>query len=247
MHEAIAKRAAVWLPVSMSRSSRLFELLQTLRRHRRPVSAATLAGELGVSTRTIYRDIGVLVSHGATIDGEAGVGYVLKPGFLLPPLMFEPEEIEALMLGLRFVVQRGDDGLSAASANAAAKLRAVLPSDLREMAARVGSFAAPLKTAATPPVDLALLRRAIRSERKMRLVYRKAAGPDEGGRCVWPVALAFFDQVRVLVAWCELRSDFRHFRMDRIVQATMLPERYPLGRAALFGRWREQEGVPEPL
>src|SRR6478736_9942808 len=103
----------------MSRAARLFDLLQALRRHRRPVAAAVLAEELGVSLRTIYRDVATLIAQGADIAGEAGVGYVLRPGFLLPPLMFDDDEIEALILGLRFVAKRGDDALGLAARNAA--------------------------------------------------------------------------------------------------------------------------------
>ena len=116
----------------MARSERLLELIQVLRRHRHPVSGQTLSDELGVSLRTIYRDVQTLIGQGASIDGEAGVGYVLRPGFVLPPLMFSDEEIEALVLGSRWVAQRTDEPLAHAAANAIAKIAAVLPDDLRE-------------------------------------------------------------------------------------------------------------------
>ena len=116
----------------MSRSERLFSLLQALRRFRRPVSGKALAQELGVSMRTLYRDIATLQAQGADIAGEPGVGYVLRPGFILPPLMFSEDEIEALVLGSRWVADRGDDLLGSAAQNAIAKIAAVLPAELRE-------------------------------------------------------------------------------------------------------------------
>ncbi|WP_312378348.1 helix-turn-helix transcriptional regulator [Pseudomonas oryzihabitans] len=115
----------------MSRSERLFDLLQALRRHRRAVSGRALAAETGVSLRTLYRDIASLQALGAAIEGEPGVGYILKPGFLLPPLMFTPEELEALVLGSRWVAERTDGSLAAAASNALARISAVLPSELQ--------------------------------------------------------------------------------------------------------------------
>jgi predicted DNA-binding transcriptional regulator YafY len=116
----------------MSRAQRLLRLIEILRRHRRPVAGAVLAAEPGVSLRSIYRDIATLQAQGATIEGEPGVGYVLRPGFMLPPLMFTPDEIEALVLGSRWVADRGDAQLSLAARHALAKIAAVLPGDLRD-------------------------------------------------------------------------------------------------------------------
>ena len=116
----------------MSRAERLLELMQCLRRHRYPVGGAALASELGISVRTLYRDIAALQAQGARIDGEPGVGYVLRPGFMLPPLMFSEDEIEALVLGSRWVADRADDPLGRAARNALAKIAAVLPTDLRK-------------------------------------------------------------------------------------------------------------------
>src|SRR4051812_43035996 len=230
---------------SMSRSSRLLDLVQALRRHRRPVTAATLAEELGVSIRTIYRDIVTLTAQGAPVEGEAGIGYILKPGFVLPPLMLGEEEIEALVLGLRFVAQRGDPALARAAIDAAAKIGAVLPDDLSAAAAGVGLLAGPAAKEATgAPVDLALLRQAIRTERKLRVGYTDRKG-QVSERVVWPFALGVFEQTRVLAAWCEAGADFRHFRADRIGACALLPERYPRRRAALLKQWRETEGIAE--
>lgn len=226
----------------MSRSERLFELLQALRRRRRPVSGRTLAAELGVSIRTLYRDIASLQAQGAGIEGEPGVGYVLRPGFMLPPLMFSGDEIEALVLGSRWVADRTDDPLGAAARNALAKIAAVLPAALREELEASTLLVGPGAPAEEEKVDLAVIRQAIRGERKLGISYRDAEG-DASARVIWPFALGFFDRVRVVVAWCELRQDFRHFRADRITGLTPLSGRYPRRRLALLKEWRQHEGI----
>ncbi len=230
----------------MSRSARLLDLIQVLRRHRRPATAASLAAELGVSERTIYRDIATLVGQGAPIEGEAGLGYVLRPGFLLPPLMFDDDEIEALVLGLRWVVQRGDGMLGDAAADALAKIASVLPTELREMAGNIGLLAGARTSISTTEADISDLRHTIRAERKLRISYVDAKG-THSERTIWPIAIGFFDQALVVAAWCETRQDFRHFRTDRIVKAAPTGERYPRRRRALLAEWREREGILEQL
>ena len=228
----------------MARSERLLELIQALRRHRQPVSGAALAEELGVSLRTIYRDIQTLIGQGATIDGEAGVGFVLRPGFVLPPLMFSDEELEALVLGSRLLAQRADKPLADAARNAIAKIAAVLPGDLRDSIDSTGLLAGPGRRPPPDPVDIAGVRAAIRTERKLILDYTDPNG-KQTRRTVWPIALGFFDRVRMLAAWCELRQDFRHFRADRISAARMEERRYPRRRGALLKDWRRRQGIPE--
>ena len=226
----------------MSRAGRLLELIELLRRHRRPVTGAVLAGELGVSLRTLYRDIATLQGQGAPIEGEAGLGYVLRPGFVLPPLMFPADEIEALVLGSRWVAERADARLAASARNALARIAAVLPADLRD--ALEGSTLL-IGPGAPPPadaIDVAELRRAIRGERKLAIIYRDARGAVSQ-RVVWPFALGFFDQVRMLVAWCETRQDFRHFRTDRIAGLTVLELRAPRRRQMLLRQWRAAQGI----
>ncbi|ALJ36116.1 YafY family transcriptional regulator [Azospirillum brasilense] len=227
----------------MSRAERLIDLIQCLRRHRRPVSGHALADELGVSLRTIYRDIATLQAQGARIDGEPGVGYLLQPGFLLPPLMFAEEEIEALALGIRWVADRADGALGAAAQNALAKIAAVLPPDLRDRMDASALLVGPGEPIVGDGVDLAVVRRAIRGERKLSIAYRDRDGAASE-RIVWPFALGFFDRLRVMVAWCELRGAIRHFRADRIVFVTALESRYPRRRQALLKEWREAEGIP---
>jgi predicted DNA-binding transcriptional regulator YafY len=228
----------------MSRSQRLLDLIQVLRRHRRPVAGAALAEEVSVSLRTLYRDIETLKAQGAHIDGEAGVGYVLRPGFMLPPLMFSEEEIEALVLGMRWVKERADGPLGAAARNALAKIGAVLPDDMRDSLDASGLLIGPGEPVAAGDAELVSIRDAIRTERKLQIAYADGNG-SQSKRTIWPFALAFFDRIRVVVAWCELREDYRHFRTDRITALKPIAKRYPRRRASLLKEWRDVEGVPE--
>jgi predicted DNA-binding transcriptional regulator YafY len=230
----------------MSRSQRLLSLLQVLRRYRQPVSGATLAAETGVSLRTLYRDIATLQAEGADIEGEAGIGYVLRPGYMLPPLMFTREEIEALMLGFRFVEKRTDETIASAARNALAKIDAVLSEELRRDLAEVALLVGPGTRLAAERVDLQILRQALRSEKPLLIAYRDQRD-KLSSRTVWPFALTFFDGVRVLVAWCTLREDFRHFRTDRIESAEAGETRYPKRRAVLMKEWRRQNAIPDSI
>jgi predicted DNA-binding transcriptional regulator YafY len=216
--------------------------MQLLRRHRYPVAGATLADALGVSLRTLYRDIAVLQAQGAHIEGAPGLGYVLKPGFMLPPLMFSEEEIEAIVLGSRWVAKRTDGVLAEAAANALAKIAAVLPSDLRTSLEASTLLIGPGDPLPPMLVDLTVIREAIRAERKLQLSYRDEAG-RVSERVIWPFALGFFERVRMIVAWCELRDGFRHFRADRIEAMTVTQTRYPRGRRTLLKMWRETTGI----
>lgn len=229
----------------MARSERLLELLQVLRRYRQPVSGMKLAEEVGVSLRTLYRDIAALQAQGADIEGEPGIGYVLKPGFMLPPLMFSEDEIEAMVLGSRWVADRADDRLALAARNALAKIATVLPEDLRAGLDATNLLVGPGSFLSGDGIDLAVIRQAIRSERKLRLQYRDGAGA-ESERIVWPFALSYFDRVRVLLTWCELRENFRHFRTDRIADLAIIDTRYPRRRQALLQAWRKTEGIAPP-
>jgi len=229
----------------MSRAQRLLELIQLFRAHRAPVAGQHLADALGVSLRTLYRDIDTLKAQGAHIDGEPGLGYVLREGFLLPPLMFSEEEIEAVVLGSRFVAARTDAPLAAAARAALAKIAAVLPKDLREHCDATNLIIVPNRCEpAAGDAELSLIRAAIRRERKLAIVYRDEQGA-ETARTVWPFALGFFERVRMLVAWCELRGDFRHFRTDRIVTLRALETRYPRRRSALLREWQVKENMQE--
>jgi predicted DNA-binding transcriptional regulator YafY len=228
--------------MTIARSERLLTLIQVLRRYRRPVSGATLAAETGVSLRTLYRDIASLQAQGAGIEGEAGLGYVLRPGFMLPPMMFSEEEIEALVLGSRWVATSGDSRLAAGAVDALAKIAAVLPPELKRDLEGSTLLVAPRRE--TKEADLGAIRKAIRAEQVLELGYRDGKGEDTR-RIVWPFALGFFENVRVLMAWCELRKDFRHFRTDRMSSITPTGERYPERRHALLSRWRSSQGIAQ--
>jgi predicted DNA-binding transcriptional regulator YafY len=220
------------------------DLIQVLRRHRHPVSGAVLAEATGVSLRTLYRDIETLKAEGAHIDGEAGLGYVLRPGFMLPPLMFSEEEIEALVLGSRWVHKRADRSLADAAANVLAKIGAVLPKDLRDALDDSGLLIGPGEPIAAGDAELPKIRQAIRAERKLRLSYRDKKDRMTA-RTVWPFAIGFFDRARVVAAWCELRQDYRHFRTDRIAALTVTDKRYPRRRQAMMKEWREREDATD--
>jgi len=228
----------------LSRSERLLALLQALRRRRSPVSGRVLAEELGVSLRTLYRDILSLQGQGAEIEGEAGLGYVLKPGFWLPPLMLSREEIEALVLGARWVGARTDEKLARAARDAIAKISAVLPPGLRDDV-EASTLIVAGKAAHAAALDLAPIRAAIRSERKLALEYSDAEGARTE-RTIWPFGVGYFDEARVVMAWCELRQGFRHFCADRIASCRALEARYPVSRRRLLKDWRLSEGVASP-
>ena len=222
----------------MRRADRLLQLLQILRRHRRPVTGDAIAAELEVSLRTVYRDIASLMAERVPIRGEAGVGYVLGEGFDMPPLMFTVDELEAVMLGLRWVARRGDRALSRAAADTVAKIGAVLPANLKPFLYDAGLVVPPGYSIKPDAIDVASLRNAIREGRKVRIGYSDESDADTT-RVIWPIALAYFDASRIVVGWCELRQDFRSFRTDRIAAADVLPEKYPGRRKALLKQWGE--------
>lgn len=222
----------------MSRTERLLELLQILRRHRAPVAGASLAADLDISIRTLYRDIATLQGQGAEIEGEPGLGYVLKPGFMLPPLMFSIDELEALILGAGWVGKQHDDSrLSHAAGNALSKIASVLPPDLRREIDS-GSLYVVSPRQALAQIDPSLLRDAIRKEQKLRIAYRDDGG-NETERVIWPFVIGFFEQHKTVGAWCELRADFRHFRIDRIASVAATGERSPRRRHVLLKEWRD--------
>ncbi|MGD0678363.1 MAG: YafY family protein [Polyangiaceae bacterium] len=227
----------------MSRAARLLDLLQVLRRRRAPVTGRQLAEELEISRRSLYRDIQTLRGQGALIEGEAGVGYVLRPGFLLPPLMFDEDELEAIVLGLRLAHEHGDAALGRAAVGASTKIQAVLPKRLLLEDAPLLAGPRPDRPADT--IDLAEVRRAMRDQRKASIEYVDPSGRVTS-RIIWPLALAFFDRARLVVAWCEMRTDFRSFRSDRIRKWAVQETPMPRSRAALLKEWRRQTGVPEP-
>ncbi|KFL31849.1 DNA-binding protein [Devosia riboflavina] len=229
----------------MSRAARLLDLLQLLRNRHQPVTGPDLARELGVSIRTLYRDIATLQAQGADIQGEPGLGYVLRPGFTLPPLMFSADEIEAIVLGSRWVAARADDDrLSASAQQAMSKILAVLPAELRDRAEATNLLVARIGLEPAQ-VDAGQMRLAIRNERKLVIRYDNLSGAATE-RVIWPFMIGFFEKVRIVAAWCEMRQDFRSFRVDRISAMTVSEERYPKRRAVMLKEWREREGIAPP-
>lgn len=223
----------------MSRSSRLFDLMQVLRRHRGSVSGSELARETGVSLRTLYRDIATLQGMGAHIEGEAGVGYILRPGFLLPPMSFTEEELQAIVVGAQWVSRQTDDSLALAAQNAVAKIGAVLPPERRRALDDNALYVGHHKED-TSALDLRQVRQAMRDQRKMHITYQDKDG-TASDRTIWPIVLGFVESKRFIAGWCELRKDFRLFRVDRIEKAQFLDERYEGNRHQLVKQWRLQK------
>ncbi len=222
----------------MRRADRLFEIIQILRRVRRPVSAQAIADELEVSKRSVYRDIATLTAQRVPIRGEAGVGYVLEEGFDMPPLMLTAEEIDAAVLGALWVSTRAEPELARAAENLIAKIEAITPRPLRRHIAAAAMSVRPVSPASEDKVDAAMLRQAILEGRKVSLGYRDGDG-KESKRVVWPVLLGYRDEGRILAAWCELRQGFRYFRTDRMTFAEALDQRCPESRGSLKDRWRK--------
>ncbi|MGN6487081.1 MAG: helix-turn-helix transcriptional regulator [Devosia sp.] len=223
----------------MDKTERLFAVMDALRRHRRPVTAAALAEEQGVSVRTLYRDVQTLIGLGAPIDGEAGVGYMLRPGFFLPPLMFSPEELEALVLGARWVEAQPDAGLAGAAGNALGKIATASPEDLRDRIRDTGLWPVLMRGPKDAMPVLGLVRSAMRSETALHVAYADESG-NQSERDIWPVQLAYYEGKQIIVAWCVLREGFRHFRTDRIVSAVETGNRYGRRRLQLAREWRDE-------
>ncbi len=220
----------------MRRADRLFDIIQVLRLARTPVTAATIAEELEVTPRTVYRDIATLQARRVPIDGEAGVGYVLRRGFELPPLMLTEEEVEAVAVGMRLLRRTGDPGLEAAARNVLTKLAAAMPDILREHLIS-GPFHVAAGRAPEPgPVNPSAIRAAIRSARKMRIDYVDLKGATST-RTICPVAMEYHVQATLICAWCELRNDYRHFRADRIVGAQVLEDSFASAASQLTAGW----------
>jgi predicted DNA-binding transcriptional regulator YafY len=209
----------------MRRADRLFEIIQLLRRMKL-ARARDLAEKLEVSERTIYRDIRDLMASGVPVEGEAGVGYMLRGGYDLPPLMFDKQEIEALVLGVRIVESWADAELAEAAGNVIAKVEAVIPERLRRHIAETALLAPPDHYTEPISIDPGDLRRAVNGRLKIRFRYRDLED-RRSERTVRPLALAFYGPVWLLASWCELRQDFRSFRLDRISDLAVLQETFP--------------------
>lgn len=222
----------------MRRADRLFQIIQILRRTQRPLTADAIAAELETSKRTVYRDVAALMSQRVPIRGEAGTGYVLEGGFDLPPLMLTPEEIEAAVLGAQWVAGRGDPALARAAQDLIAKIAAAVPERMRIHTDDPAIRAHPAWNRVADSIDMSQVRASIHHGRKVRLLYRDEQG-RETERIVWPILVGYWETVRIIGAWCELRGDFRSFRTDRVATATFLDERYPERPGVLRAKWRK--------
>jgi len=226
----------------MRPSSRLFELIQILRAAPTPVTADVLAEKLEVSVRTIYRDIAALQAQRTPIEGEAGVGYLMRKGYDLPPLNFDAEEVEALWVGLSMLARTGDSYLQQAARRICEKIDALhVPADWLQVA----PWGAPEDDPEAGCVSVAMLRQAIRDEQKLNLTYANAEG-SRTERIVRPVALIYHVECTMLAGWCELRGGFRHFRVDRIWACEVLDERFQGQGRSLRSLWQEQDSLDWP-
>lgn len=224
----------------MNRTERLFHLLKILRGYRYPVSGQRLAERLNVSLRTLYRDIATLQSQGAEIEGEVGVGYVMKPTFFLPPLMLTKTEMDSLLLGARWVMQYGDLPLSKAASDALNKIFDVLPKDtknsLNSFSLRVGPPASESMT----NEDLTILRAAIAHQKIIHFCYRPEEGKEEM-KLVWPITIGYFTDKRILVAWCDKQKSYQHFNTQKMSALTVSNESYPRSKDVLFREWQAKQ------
>jgi predicted DNA-binding transcriptional regulator YafY len=209
----------------MRRADRLFQIVNVVRRRRTATTATHLAERLGVSERTVYRDIRDLIRAGTPIDGEAGVGYRIRPGYDLPPLMFDRDEIQALVIGARIVRQFGDPALARASDAILGKVAAIVPKDLAPLVAETRLFVPSTIGAGKSADALGLAREAVIARRKLAVSYANAAG-DVTDRTVRPLGIFFWGRTWTLAAWCELRQGFRNFRLDRVAASTMLDDTF---------------------
>lgn len=209
----------------MSKSERLFELLTLLRSKRYAVTATQLAQQMEVSERTIYRDIQSLLNSGVPIQGEAGVGYLLRSDSHLPPLMFSDKEMVALELGMRMVRAWSDDELASAASSASAKILSVLPDKLKQQVESFPIFVPEIHSATQSAMRGKMLRHATDATLKIDIDYCDQNG-NETTRRLQPLGQIFWGKVWTLVAWCELRDDYRHFRIDRITKLTILDQTF---------------------
>ena len=216
----------------MPKSDRLFEVIQILRAAAAPMKAADIAGILEVSKRTVYRDIATLQAMRTPIYGEAGIGYVMRRGYDLPPINFDVDEAEAITIGLSMIARTGDAQLLKAAKRAARKLSETVPHTETLIASNWG-------TETSEHIDPYFIRQAIRSETKLQIIYRDAK-EVESKRIIWPLILIYYADNTMLVAWCELRNDFRHFRLDRVVDCEAISEQFLGKGSALRKTWQAE-------
>jgi len=222
--------------VPLRRADRLFDIIRILRTAARPVTAAAIAEELEVTVRTVYRDVATLQARRIPIEGAAGVGYVLRRGYELPPLMFTEDEAEAIAVGVRLLARTGDPGLQKAASSVLSKVTLVVPDPLRDYLTTAPVYVS--KSGAPVPAQRDLpstIRHAIRAARKIRIAYQNGDGRSSE-RVIQPFAVAYYTGATLICAWCELRNDVRHFRTDRVVSADVLEESFSIPETVI-AKW----------
>lgn len=217
----------------MSRSARLFEIIQLLRNAKGPILGREIATALEISIRTVYRDIASLQAMQTPIVGEPGIGYVMRKGYDLPPINIDVEEAEAISVGLSLIARTGDPGLWRSAGRAARKLHGVAPGTRRLLTSAWG-----IEDSAT--VNLGEVRRAIRSEKKLAIEYLDVEG-SETKRTIWPLVLIYYVDAGLIVAWCELREALRHFRLDRITRLSIQGGEFAGLGESLIEKWEETQ------
>lgn len=222
----------------MRKADRLFQIIQILRRSNRPVTSSDLAGELEVSQRTVYRDIAHLIAQRVPVEGEAGFGYVLDTRYDMPPLMLTPDEIEAVALGAQMVCRLNDEAMRNAAKDVMAKITSVMPHELLPYIAQPAVGMKPDDVSHDTTDDTRLLRLAIREGRKLDIDYRATDGTISS-RIVWPVLVGYADTHSLLIAWCQSKQAFRHFRTERILKAEVLAQSIGISRSKLMQQWQQ--------
>ncbi len=226
----------------MSKPLRMFEIIQLLRKAKQPMRAVDIADTLGVSQRTAYRDILALQSMSVPIDGAAGVGYILRPGFDLPPITFTPEEIEAIIVGLALLPRTGDVGLQRAAQGVVGKISDIVPKATASRFNAASLEASGWHAVPKAKVDIALIRKAVRNEQRLDIQYINGEG-QTSERTILPLAVLYYVEAIVIAAWCERRVDFRHFRIDRIDHCTLSDSTFSDIAEKLRVDWQKQHGL----
>ncbi|QNP48749.1 helix-turn-helix transcriptional regulator [Diaphorobacter aerolatus] len=223
----------------MRKAERLFEIIQLLRGAVQPMTAAQIAERLEVNVRTLYRDIAALQAQRVPIEGAPGLGYVLRRGYDLPPLMFTQEEVDAIAIGAYLVRRTGDESLRIAAQGVLSKLASIVSDDQQRRLATPQFYVSDAGARSSPAVDLSQVREAIRAHAKLAIEYEDESG-SKTQRTIWPIAVVYYVEATLIAAWCELREDFRHFRTDRVASLVVTKDSFPDERDALLHAWLER-------
>lgn len=221
----------------MRKGERLFEIIEILRRSKAPISSDDIGAQLGVTKRTIYRDMAALMAQGVPIQGEAGMGYILEPGFHMPPLMLILDEIEAAILGAQWVQTRGEPELALAAEKLLTKIKTVAPQGYDTSFVEPVVSVAPMEQV-EEVLRSAEIRHAIRQRLKLHITY-ESNDQKRTTRTIWPILLGYRDAGRIIAAWCELREGYRYFRTDRIINGEVLNDKIPRRMDLLKTDWRK--------